>query len=87
MLRGERADVTDFFLMTLMDTSVVKHNMLITQIIENKISIKSLFYFAEEGPGHGSEDIKKECNVNCFDFFVLFCLFDGSHGWKKSQST
>jgi hypothetical protein len=27
------------------------------------------FYFAEEGPGHGSEDIKKECNVNCFDFF------------------
>ena len=28
MLRGERADVTDFFLMTLMDTSVVKHNML-----------------------------------------------------------
>ena len=28
MLRGERADVTDFFLMALMDTSVVKHNML-----------------------------------------------------------
>ena len=28
MLRGERADVTDFFLMTLVDTSVVKHNML-----------------------------------------------------------
>jgi hypothetical protein len=25
-------------------------------------------YFAEEGPGRGSEDIKKECNVNCFDF-------------------
>jgi hypothetical protein len=22
------------------------------------------FYFAEEGPGRGSEDIKKECNVN-----------------------
>ena len=28
MLRGERADVTDFSYMTLMDTSVVKHNML-----------------------------------------------------------
>jgi len=29
------------------------------------------FYFAEEGPGGGSEDIKKECNVNCFDFFFF----------------
>ena len=27
------------------------------------------FYFAEEGQGHGSEEIKKKCNVNCFDFF------------------
>jgi hypothetical protein len=25
----------------------------------------------EEGPGHGSEDIKKECNVNSFDFFFF----------------
>jgi len=33
------------------------------------------FYFVEEGTGHGSEDIKKECDVNCFD---------GHHGWKKS---
>jgi len=32
------------------------------------------FYFAEEGPGSGSEDIKKECNVNCFDFF-FFSVF------------
>jgi len=24
-----------------------------------KISIKSLFYFVEEGPGRGSEDVKK----------------------------
>jgi len=31
-------------------------------------------YFAEEGPGRGSEDIKKECNVNCFDFF-FFSVF------------
>jgi len=27
------------------------------------------FYFVEEGPGRGSEDIKKECNINCFEFF------------------
>jgi len=40
------------------------------------------FYFAEEGPGRGSEDINKECNVNCFDF-SLFCLFDRRHGWKN----
>jgi len=32
------------------------------------------FYFAEEGPGRGSEDIKKEFNVNCFDFF-FFSVF------------
>jgi hypothetical protein len=32
------------------------------------------FYFIEEGPGCGSEDIKKECNVNCFDFF-FFSVF------------
>jgi len=32
------------------------------------------FYFAEEGPGCGSEDIKKECNVNFFDFF-FFSVF------------
>jgi hypothetical protein len=28
VLRGARADVTDFSYMTLMDTSAVKHNML-----------------------------------------------------------
>jgi len=37
------------------------------------MSIKSL-NFVEEGPGRGSEDIKKECNVNCFDFF-FFSVF------------
>jgi len=41
------------------------------------------FYFVEEGPGRGSGDIKKECNVNCFDFFLLLCLSDGRHGWKN----
>jgi len=32
------------------------------------------FYFVKEGPGRVSEDIKKECNVNCFEFFS-FSLF------------
>jgi len=32
------------------------------------------FYFVEDGPGRGSEDIKKECNGNCFDFF-FFSVF------------
>jgi hypothetical protein len=32
------------------------------------------FYFVEDGPSRGSEDIKKECNVNCFDFF-FFSVF------------
>jgi len=31
-------------------------------------------YFVEEGPGRGSEDIKKECNVSCSDFF-FFSVF------------
>jgi hypothetical protein len=30
--------------------------------------------FVEEGSGLGSEDIKKECNVNCFGFF-FFSVF------------
>ena len=36
-----------------------------------KISVKSLFYFIEEGPGLGSEDIMKGCNNNCFDVFYF----------------
>ena len=44
-----------------------------TQTTE-KNSIKSLFYVVEAGPGHGSEDIKKDCDVNCFDFF-FFSVF------------
>jgi len=42
------------------------------------------FYFAEEGPGRGSEDITKECDVNCFDFF-FFCLFWWTSREEKSQ--
>jgi len=34
-----------------------------------KIINQITFYFVEEGPDRGSEDIKKECNVNCFEFF------------------
>jgi hypothetical protein len=45
----------------------------ITQIIEKNIN-QITFYFIEEGPGRGSEDIKKECNVNCFDF-IFFSVF------------
>jgi hypothetical protein len=45
----------------------------ITQIIKKNID-QIIFYFVEEGPGRGSEDIKKECIVNCFDFF-LFSVF------------
>jgi len=32
------------------------------------------FYFVEKGPCRGSEDLKKECNVNCSDFF-FFSVF------------
>jgi len=44
----------------------------ITQIIEKNINQITL-NFVEEGQGRGSEDIMKEYNVNCFDFF--FCSF------------
>ena len=33
--------------------------------MENKYINQITFYFVEEGPGCGSEDIKKEFNVNC----------------------
>jgi len=35
---------------------------------------KVTFYFVEEGSCRGSEDIKKECEVNSFDFF-FFSVF------------
>jgi len=31
-------------------------------------------YFVEKGPGRGSEDTKKNCNVKCFEIF-FFCVF------------
>jgi hypothetical protein len=42
------------------------------------------FNFVEEGPGRYSEDIKKECNVNCFDF-SSFSVSDGHHAWKNQN--
>jgi len=39
-------------------------------------------YFAEEGPGRGSEDIKKECNVNCFDFLSFSVILTDVVGGK-----
>jgi len=42
------------------------------------------FYFVEEGPGRGSEHIKRECNVNGFDVFFFSVLLWTS--WvEKSQ--
>jgi len=41
--------------------------------LKKKIN-KIIFYFVEEGPGRGSQDIKKKCNVNYFDFF-FFSVF------------
>ena len=41
-----------------------------TQIIEKNTN-KITFNFAEDGPGRGSEDFKKERNVSCFDFFFF----------------
>jgi hypothetical protein len=57
----------------------------ITQIIGKYIN-QITVYFAEEGPGRGSEDIKTECNVNCFDFFV-FSVFLLDVMGEKSQAT
>jgi len=48
----------------------------ITQIF-GKIINQITFHFAEEGPGRGSEDIKTECAVNCFDFCFLSVFLMG----------
>jgi hypothetical protein len=50
-----------------------------------KISIKSL-YFVEEGPRRGSEDIKKECNVNCSNFFFFSVLLMDIMGGKTTMN-
>jgi len=48
---------------------------------------KITFYFVEEGPGRGSEDIKKEFNFSCFNFFFFSVFLMDVLGGKKSQST
>ena len=43
-------------------------------------------YFVEEGPGRGSEDTKKYCNVKSFDiFFFSVFMMDVIRG--ETQST
>jgi len=37
----------------------------------------------EEGPDRGSEDIRKECNINCFDFVFFSVFFMEVMGWKN----
>jgi len=44
------------------------------------------FYFVEEGTGRGSEDIKTECDVSCFEFFFCSVFLMDVMG-EKSQST
>jgi len=47
--------------------------MYIENYTDNWKSINKItFYFVEEGLDLGSEDIKKECNVNCFDIFFFY---------------
>jgi len=46
--------------------------------IINQIS----FYFAEEGPGRGSEGFKTERDVDCFDFFLISFFFMDVTGGK-----
>ena len=53
----------------------------ITQITEKNIN-QITFYFAEEGPGRGSEDIKKEYNVYSIDFlYFLAVLHNKGVAW------
>jgi len=55
----------------------------ITQIIEKNIN---QITFVEEGPDCGSEDIEKECNVNCVDI-SSFLSFWWTSWMEKSHST
>jgi len=43
-------------------------------------------YFAEEGSCCGSEDINKECDVNCFDFFFSSVILMDVMGGKITIS-
>jgi len=41
------------------------------------------FYFVQKGLGRGSEDIKKECNMNCCNFFFFFLFLIDVMGGKN----
>jgi hypothetical protein len=56
-----------------------------TQIIEKNVN-RVTFYFVEDAPGRATEDIKKECKVDCFDFLFFSVFFVGRRGWGKRQS-
>ena len=44
------------------------------------------FNFVEEGPNRGSEDIKKECKVDCFEFFFFSVFFMDVMGGKTTNN-
>jgi hypothetical protein len=46
------------------------------------MSIKSLFILLEKAQVRVPEDIKKECNVNCFDLFFFSVFLMGAMGIK-----
>jgi len=53
-----------------------------------KIYINQItFYFAEEGPGRGSEDSKEQCNFNCFDFFLFYVFLMEVMGGKITMNS
>ena len=55
------------------------------RIIKKNIN-QITFYFVKEGPGRGSEDIKTERNVNCFDcFFFSVFLMDVTGGKNHNE--
>jgi len=62
--------------------NLIKYIENYTDNCKKKIS-QIVFYFVEEGPGHGSEGIKKECNVTCFDFFLFSVFLMDVVGGKK----
>ena len=57
VLRGARADVTNFSYMTLMDKSVVKHNMLKNDFSEPSVSSIFIGRGVKCGRRYGSGDI------------------------------
>jgi len=61
--------------------------MYIENYTDNCQNINQItLYFVAEGPGRGSEDIERECDVNCFDFlFFSVFLMDVMGGKNHNQ--